>query len=322
MSWAAKRSQVELPGNYLQVTLPGKTRRMHPGGEFFKFVKAAEVDVDAGVMYVCQHCNASFDNFFSLRTHQNGNRRDGIPLCQQKNVLLGVSADYEDDASDSSSGTLVAPVITNPFDIQHEICRRYQDDAILPPPHPLSNLGSSSVLSYTGSVNYGELVLAFGEFCRWVLKSRSIKFWALYLKTRHLPNEDQREILQLVCKLFPINTSGRWCPDKRAVHYLLTKKIFWPLITYTYTCDLSAFKVPGLGSVTYTFVDPIFAWIIQARKLCKKFDLLFRYRETRRRGEQTWGSCVSCGEVMRQVDESGKIIRQVDQGFFLGKYLR
>ena len=258
-------------------------------------------------MYACPSCNTSFDNFFSLRAHQNGNRREGIQQCELiKKKLSGASADHEEDAS-----ALGAPasdfVISNPFDIKHEICRRHQSDSALGVPQPLCNILGSASLTYTGSINYGKLVQAFVEYCRWVLQSRSSKFWSLYLKTRHLPNDDQRDILLLVRKLFPGNTtSSTWCPDKRAVRYLLAKKPFWPLVTYTYTCDLSAFKVPGLGSVTYTFIDPIFAWIIQAKKVCKKYDLLFRYREALIRGERTWGSCVSCGLAMRQVKLSGR----------------
>ena len=246
--------------------------------------------------YVCQHCKASFTTFYSLRAHQNGNRRDGVAFCETRQPLDPCADDSDDDRSDRAASA--AAIITNPFDIKHEICRRHQDDSTLGPPQPLANLGITG-RSYTGSVNYGALVSAFDQYCKWVLKSRSVKFWSLYLSTRHLHNEQQRDILDLVRKLF--QTSGKWCPDKRAVRYLLGQKPFWPLVTYTYSCDLSSFQVPGLGRVKYSFVDPIFSWIIQARKLCKKYNLLFRYREARRRGEQTWGSCVSCGQVMRQV---------------------
>ena len=259
------------------------------------------------MVYKCQYCNAAFSNFYSLRSHENGNRVDGTPVCQlagQKTVRVRQD---EGDVNGSSASVGADAVITNPFDIIHGICRRHQEDSILGPPQPLSSLGLSSLSSYTGSIDYGALVVAFGNYCRWISKSRSPKFWSLFLKTRHLPNKDQKDILDLVHTLF--RCGKKWCPDKRAVRSLLQTKPFWPLVTYTYTCDLTPFQVPGLGVVTYTFVDPIFAWIIQARKLCDKYDLVFRYRQAHRRGEQTWGSCVSCGEAMRQVNESGKIIR-------------
>ena len=251
-------------------------------------------------MYECEHCGASFENFYSLRSHINGSVFQGIPRCARKIQSATVAGECDDASATIFNEATV--VITNPVDVQHEICRRHQDDSILSDPHPLNNLGKSAVGAYTGSFNYGALVLALREKCKWVLKSRSRKFWQLYLATRHLPQDDQRDILEIVRKVFPVGTGSQWCADKRAVRYLLGKRPFWPLVTYTYSCDLSAFSVPGLGVVTYTFVDPIFAWILQARKVAKHHDLLFRYREAQNNsGEQTWGSCVSCGEAMRQV---------------------
>lgn len=259
-------------------------------------------------MYQCEHCQASFQSYYSLRSHVNGSVFEGIPRCARIANRAIAGADSADCLLDDAHA-----VITTPVNIQHDICRRHQDDSILGDPLPLRNLGQSAVLSYTGSTDYGALVLAFGEYCRWVLNSRSRKFWSLFLATRHLPQDDQRNILALVRKLFNAKQIGNrnWSADKRAVRYLLGRKPFWPLTTYSYTCDLTEFQVPGLGVVTYTFLDPIFAWILQARKLCQKYELLFRYREARRKGsgERTWGSCVSCGESMRKVDASGRIPR-------------
>ena len=217
--------------------------------------------------YVCQYCNASFATYLSLRAHQNGRSRGGIVSCGTQQTLDRYSDDSDGDISDGAASAAPA-VIANPYDIKHEICRRHQDDCTLGPPQPLQNVGMSATRGYTGSVDYGALVSAFANYCKWVKNSRCIKFWTLFLSIRHLHNEQQRNILAIVMKLFV--TQGKWCKDKRAVRYLLSHKPFWPLVTYTYTCDLSSFQVPGLRQVRYSFVDPIFAWIIQARKLCKK----------------------------------------------------
>ena len=256
----------------------------------------------AALMYECDQCGASFRNYYSLRSHVNGSVFKGIRRCARK----------VQSVDESTPAIIVeSAVITNPLDVYHEICRRHQDDSILSDPHPLHNIGKSSVLAYTGSLDYGALVLALCKYCKWLLQSRSRKFWKLYLATRHLGQDDQRDILQLVRNVFQTGSLSNWCADKRAVRYLLATKPFWPLVTYTYTCDMSAFNVPGLGVVKYTFVDPIFAWILQARKVGKHSELLFRYREARRKGsgEETWGSCVSCGEAMRQVMLPGTMVR-------------
>ena len=254
-------------------------------------------------MYQCEYCSASFPSFYSLRSHKNGSTStEGIPGCAllRKSTIAGSASPLDDVSLESAA---VAPAaITTPIFTQHEICQRHQDDCVLGPPHHLPNLGSAQI-SYTGSADYGALVHALRVYSLHVLNSRTNKFWLLYLATRHLHNEEQRAILRLVNKLFASGIKKGWCADKRAVRNLLQKKPFWPLVTYTYTCDLSAFNVPGLGVVTYKFIDPIFAWIVQARKLCKKYHLLFRYREARKKGsgEQTWGSCVSCGGAMREL---------------------
>ena len=274
---------------------------MYPGGEYYFFKWSRQ----RGAMYECEHCDACFPSFLSLRSHKNGSVVDGVPRCTQL-PLTGSEAPLDDAPLASAAAVAtVAAVITTPVFLQHEICQRHQEDSIFSPPHPLTNLGSSPDCSYTGSADYGALVVALRKYCLHVLESRDKKFWLLYLATRHLHNDEQRAILGLVRKLFVKRVTKRgWCPDKRAVRALLQKKPFWPLVTYTYTCDLTTFKVPGLGVVTYKFIDPIFAWIVQARKLCKKYELLFRHREARKKGsgEQTWGSCVSCGGAMRQVD--------------------
>ena len=252
-------------------------------------------------MYRCEYCDASFPSFLSLRSHKNGSTIAGVSACPRvHSAKISESADAGDDVPMQSA---TAAAINTPTFIQHEICQRHQTHAELGSPRPLSNVGCSAANNYTGSIDYGALVEALHSYSLDVLNSRASKFWKLYLATRDLPQEKQREILRLVRKLFLSGSKKGWCADKRAVRNLLYKKPFWPLATYTYTCDLRSFDVPGLGLVTYKFIDPIFAWILQARKLCQRFNLLFRYSEARKKsnGEQTWGSCVSCGGAMRQV---------------------
>ena len=252
-------------------------------------------------MYQCEHCSASFASYYSLRSHKNGSTKEGVSACYRvHSTTISASADAGDDVQMQSAA---AAAITTPTFMQHEICQRHQTDAELGSPCPLSNVGCSAANNYTGSIDYGALVEALRSYCLDLLNSRASKFWKLYLATRDLPQDEQRGILRLVRELFLGGSNKGWCTDKRALRKLLYKKPFWPLATYTYTCDLTAFNVPGLGVVTYKFIDPIFAWILQARKLSQKFHLLFRYCEAHKKssGEQTWGSCVSCGGAMRQV---------------------
>ena len=138
-------------------------------------------------MYQCEHCRSSFQSYFSLRSHVNGSVFEGVPRCNRfsgARAVITAPLDPDDSNDSVSSGTV--PVITSPVDLQHEICRRHQDDSILGDPTPLSDIGIYSSAEYTGSVNYGALVCAFREYCSWVLHSRPAKFWVLFLATRHL----------------------------------------------------------------------------------------------------------------------------------------
>ena len=161
--------------------------------------------------YECEYCSASFHSYFSLRSHVNGGivdgTRDGIPQCvrigrRRHNFGgYGVANLVEDDVTSDAGSDVEGNVITTPVDLQHDICRRHQSDSILGTPQPLRFLGLLASGRYTGSVNYGVLIEAFHSYCRWVLGSRLTKFWKLYLATRHLPQDDQKNILGLVHQL-------------------------------------------------------------------------------------------------------------------------
>ena len=58
-------------------------------------------------MYQCEHCEAAFHSFFSLRSHQNGSVFRGLPRCARKTVR------ERDDTSDVIVGDDEA-VITTP----------------------------------------------------------------------------------------------------------------------------------------------------------------------------------------------------------------
>jgi len=193
--------------------------------------------------YVCQYCKVSFARYTSLTAHQNGRTRDDIVVCAKPQTPLRCSDVSDGDLSD---GDACASPIRNPYDIKHDICRRHQGDCILGPPLPLPNLGTCARRGYSGSIDYGLLVSAFSNYCKWVLTSRSNKFWTLFLSIRHMHHDEQRNILRVVMSLF--ETRGKWCKDKRAVRYLLGRK---PTRVDCSCCYLqvnrhvSAYNVPG-----------------------------------------------------------------------------
>ena len=163
-------------------------------------------------MYGCEYCDTRFDSYYSLRSHINGSVREGVPGCLQRSRAS--EPDYDDDSTATNTITTATPV-----DLQQQICRRHQDDSILSAPRPLNDLGIFCSARYSGSVDYGVLVNALQEYCKWLLQSRSQKFWKLFLATRHLPQDDQKNLLQMIRKLFNVASDKDWCADKRAVRY-------------------------------------------------------------------------------------------------------
>ena len=97
-------------------------------------------------MYECEYCSASFRNYYSLRSHVNGGVFEGIPQCariSQRPPAFGgdvITTPLEGDLSSGDSDT-VGTVVRTPADLQHDICRRHQDDSILGDPQPLPLLG-------------------------------------------------------------------------------------------------------------------------------------------------------------------------------------
>jgi len=97
--------------------------------------------------YQCEYCGKSFRKYYSLRSHINGSVFEGIPRCA-RTVQCAIIGEENDNASDSILDDAAA-VISTPVDLQHDICRRHQDDSILSDPHPLHNIDKLSVLTYS-----------------------------------------------------------------------------------------------------------------------------------------------------------------------------
>ena len=62
--------------------------------------------------------------------------------------------------------------------------------------------------------------------------------------------------------------SGNWPSSSRTLHNRIDRKgEFWSNVTYSYRVDLSGYDVPGVTSVKFTFVDPLFKWIHSCNSL-------------------------------------------------------
>ena len=111
---------------------------------------------------------------------------------------------------------------------------------------------------------------AWQEMLRSTKSSCSDNFWKIFLEIHRHSTIAIDSSLQAVKKVFvPEACEKQKFPiSKRA---LLAKmdsaRMFWPQIRHTYVVDLSRFKLPsGTTSLEFKFVDPVWAWIIAARR--------------------------------------------------------
>lgn len=141
---------------------------------------------------------------------------------------------------------------------------------------------------------------------KWVSKRLATPCWNIFLATRSLSQKRQEMVMKVTrnsCR--QLRELKKWINNKRGVRKLLAQKPFWSLVTHSITINLAGYGIPGLNTVDFSFTNPIFAWIMCARNLAKRFDLVFRYRSATLGGERdsprVWGSGVECGDIMRKV---------------------
>ena len=99
----------------------------------------------------------------------------------------------------------------------------------------------------------------------------SPQFWDFFLKIHSFPVNIIDTVLTSARKTFIAKQTPEWKrfpPTRRAVLDKLNKlQNFWPRVLHQTTMDLTSFALPsGTKSLVFKFVDPVWAWIIAARK--------------------------------------------------------
>ena len=127
----------------------------------------------------------------------------------------------------------------------------------------------------------------------------SERFWNLFLDIHQFPSKLIDTVLSRVKKQFvPTESAER----KRfpTTRRLLLERIegldaLWTHITHVAKIDLSGFDLPGgLQSIDFHFVDPVFAWLVAARKQ-KPADMHWR-PAAQPSGQPLYGGGVQFGE--------------------------
>ena len=113
--------------------------------------------------------------------------------------------------------------------------------------------------------NFIPLQKAWKHYISSVYEKCSPTFWSFFLPMHSLPASTIDTALLAARSAFnPPNALGRFPPTKRSLINWSIAKVdpFWPKVMCTATIDLRAFDLPPrLQTLTFRFVDPVWAWL-------------------------------------------------------------
>ena len=111
----------------------------------------------------------------------------------------------------------------------------------------------------------------------------------------------QTKVLRAVVPLLSPGEKKFWpCSRKSIDDKFKRLGSFFSRVTRRLRVDLSHHNLPGVGVLSFTFMDPIYAWATCARKLSRTRKLHFEYRPRFHpsTNENLYGTSVSCGGIM------------------------
>ena len=134
-------------------------------------------------------------------------------------------------------------------------------------------------------------------------------FWQLYRSVRHQNALHGDAVLSQVLKIirrkhkdFPEERA--WPTSSKSLRAMVQRKlgVFWDYLIHTHTIDLSKFELPGVSSINFRFVDPLYVWIQQSNKCVQKgHKLVWKPRVMRHpvTHEPVYGAGLSYGLLLR-----------------------
>ena len=129
-------------------------------------------------------------------------------------------------------------------------------------------------------------------------------FWHIFLNLHTCSTTAIDSALNSVKKVFVHGQESQaMFPISKRVLLNKMSKTFWPHVSHTYEINLSAFELPSkTSSIVFKFVDPVWAWIMAARK---QHPAEMHWRPvSQTSGRAMYGGGIQFGEFFRQACES------------------
>lgn len=119
------------------------------------------------------------------------------------------------------------------------------------------------------------------------------------------PKTTQSKVLQAVVPMLSASERKQWPQTRQQIDRTILKTLgaCYTRVMRTVSIDLGHIGVAGLTkALTFTFVDPLFAWASCAEKLSRDHPLYFTYEPLYHptSGELLYGASVQNGKIMQQ----------------------
>ena len=208
---------------------------------------------------------------------------------------VGVEHEVEDET--------IPPLITHPITPAHELVRRPPLDVVK------DNLirAAYCITPYLGRApgarNFCSIQDDWETMLGKIKSKCNDKFWKLFLQLHTYSGVVIDNCLKCVKQIFLGNTNTRKFPGSRRTLLQKIKKEthdFWIRVRHTARIDLSAFDLPsGTRSLDFEFIDPIWGWLVAARRQ-PPIDMHWKPRaQPRDRRYRYYGDGIQCGDYFR-----------------------
>ena len=126
-------------------------------------------------------------------------------------------------------------------------------------------------------------------------------FWRLFLSMHTLSGVAIDSALKVVKNMYVKPQDKKKHPSSRRQLFEIINKLlpFWPHVMHTHRIDVSRFNLPsGTKEIVFKFLDPIWAWVIAARK---QHPLELHWKPVaQRRGMEVYGGGIQYGKFFKE----------------------
>ena len=153
----------------------------------------------------------------------------------------------------------------------------------------------------TGARDIVPLQDRWDEYLQQIGDSCHQNFWRLFLSLHTLSCVAIDAALKVVKNMYVPKKEKNKHPSSRRHLFEVINKLqsFWPHVMHTHKIDVSRFNLPsGTKQIEFKFIDPIWAWIIAARR---QHPLELHWKPvSQRRGMEVYGGGIQYGKFFKE----------------------